>query len=163
MSNLLDALERQQMLDREKAVVQNLHDRGLCMSDCVICKENTPIANANKDPQAEMAAQGTPVPPYEPGIRQTLSERGSRYGDFDHMADVAQKIKGILNAGASYPLIGPAQREALDVIATKLARIVCGDFEFADSWHDIQGYAKLGEMRCPPRDRDAGDWPPATS
>jgi hypothetical protein len=35
------------------------------------------------------------------------------------------------------------QRESLDMIATKIARIVCGDPDELDSWVDIGGYAEL--------------------
>ena len=35
------------------------------------------------------------------------------------------------------------QREALQMIASKLARIASGDANHQDSWIDIAGYAKL--------------------
>lgn len=35
------------------------------------------------------------------------------------------------------------QYEALDMIAHKIARIINGDPDYADSWDDIAGYAKL--------------------
>jgi hypothetical protein len=35
------------------------------------------------------------------------------------------------------------QKESLEMIASKIARIVCGDSNHHDSWHDIGGYAKL--------------------
>lgn len=31
----------------------------------------------------------------------------------------------------------------MTMIATKMARIVNGDPDYLDNWHDIQGYAKL--------------------
>jgi hypothetical protein len=37
----------------------------------------------------------------------------------------------------------PDQREALEMIAHKIARIVNGDPNYADSWLDIAGYAQL--------------------
>ena len=37
------------------------------------------------------------------------------------------------------------QREALEMIASKLARIFNGDNNYADSYHDIGGYSKLAE------------------
>ena len=40
------------------------------------------------------------------------------------------------------------KRQALSVIAAKIARILNGDPEYKDNWHDIQGYAKLVEDRC---------------
>ncbi len=35
-----------------------------------------------------------------------------------------------------------------EVIADKIARILNGDPNYKDNWHDIQGYAKLAEDRC---------------
>ena len=39
--------------------------------------------------------------------------------------------------------LDPDQREALEMIAHKIARIVNGDPNYADSWVDIAGYATL--------------------
>jgi hypothetical protein len=39
------------------------------------------------------------------------------------------------------------QREALDMIAHKIGRILNGDPNYADSWHDLEGYARLVEQR----------------
>ena len=38
-------------------------------------------------------------------------------------------------------------REAVDMILHKLARVLNGDPNYADNWHDIQCYAKLVEQR----------------
>ena len=40
-------------------------------------------------------------------------------------------------------LLSDVQQEALDMIATKMARIVNGDPDKVDNWDDISGYAKL--------------------
>lgn len=74
-----------------------------------------------------------------------LAERGSRYGKFKDHADVTQKIKYIirLHMGSRYDLLEPDQVEALEMIAHKIGRIVNGDPNYADSWTDIAGYAKL--------------------
>jgi hypothetical protein len=45
--------------------------------------------------------------------------------------------------------LSPVQRQALTVIADKIARILTGDPDYADNWHDIQGYARLVEERLP--------------
>lgn len=39
------------------------------------------------------------------------------------------------------------QRESIDLIATKLARICCGDPNHRDHWDDIAGYATLVSQR----------------
>jgi hypothetical protein len=42
--------------------------------------------------------------------------------------------------GGTLPL---DHQEALDMIASKIARIVIGDYDHVDSWVDIAGYATL--------------------
>lgn len=67
-------------------------------------------------------------------------ERGNDYGDFGEMSRTAQYLKIRLKRSE----LNPAEREALDVICTKLARIIHGDpRKQFDSWTDIAGYAKL--------------------
>lgn len=82
-------------------------------------------------------------------LEQTLSQRGSEYGDYTIMAHVAQSIKNQMRSGPSYARMSDDQRESLDVIATKIARIVCGNPNLPDSWLDIEGYAKLARDRIP--------------
>jgi hypothetical protein len=78
-------------------------------------------------------------------INQTLNERGSRYGTFVGHAKVTQQLKTVIQ----YALVErdkslvEDQQEALDMICHKIGRIVNGDPDYADSWVDIAGYAKL--------------------
>lgn len=79
------------------------------------------------------------------GIDDTLKERGTRYGEFSDVANITQAIKNIIADGKSSMKLNPAQLEALDMIASKIARIVNGDPDYIDNWHDIAGYARLVE------------------
>lgn len=74
----------------------------------------------------------------------TLELRGSKYGDYGYMATCAQRIKEAMGPRANMSAV---QRESLDLIATKIARICCGDPNTPDSWLDIEGYAKLARDR----------------
>ena len=78
-------------------------------------------------------------------IDAVLAERGSRYGKFTQHADVTQQLKTVMFAHAFDRAItlAPDQKEALEMIAHKIGRIVNGDPNYADSWADIAGYAKL--------------------
>ena len=76
-------------------------------------------------------------------IADTLTERGARYGDFNEQAAIAQTLKKVMRANGKFGQLQPDQREALDLIANKISRILNGDPNYHDSWHDIQGYAKL--------------------
>lgn len=80
-------------------------------------------------------------------IENTLEARGSRYGAFKDQAEVAQTIKKAFQTGRNWDKLAPDSKEALETIATKISRILHGDPEYADSWHDIVGYAKLVDDR----------------
>lgn len=85
-----------------------------------------------------------------PDIDETLAERGARYGDFSDHAAVCQKIKlAYLYGPSRWDRLSDVQKQALEVIADKIARVLTGDPNYADNWHDIQGYAKLVEERLP--------------
>lgn len=75
---------------------------------------------------------------------ELLQSRGEDYGDFRNLSRVAQAIKNALRQGDTWQDMPFSQREAVDLIATKLARLVCGNPELVDTWDDIVGYATLG-------------------
>lgn len=79
------------------------------------------------------------------GIDATLVERGTKYGKFADQAAVTYKLKNVLreHSGVHGKSYAYDQAEALDMICAKLGRIVNGDPDYADSWVDIAGYAKL--------------------
>lgn len=78
-------------------------------------------------------------------IAATLTERGGRYGVFTGHAKVTQDLKSVIGGHLAERRkeLRPDQQEALDMICHKIGRIVNGDPNYADSWVDIAGYAKL--------------------
>ena len=78
-------------------------------------------------------------------IDQILDERGKRYGKFTGHAEISQQLKRILFTYQSVLrcALDHDQMEALDMICHKIARILNGDPNYADSWVDIAGYAQL--------------------
>jgi hypothetical protein len=74
-----------------------------------------------------------------------LNQRASTYGAFATQAKIAQGLKHVAHTTANE--LGKAydadQAEALDMIFSKIARIVNGNSDHADSWVDIAGYATL--------------------
>lgn len=80
-------------------------------------------------------------------VTNTLQERGNRYGEFHEQSNYAQDMKAILRRSPNWATMTNDQREGLDMIANKIARILNGDPNYADSWHDIAGYAQLVEKR----------------
>ena len=79
------------------------------------------------------------------GVGKVLDERASQYGSYMQASDTAIRIKGIIhNAVARNEAhLYPDQLQALDMIATKISRIVNGNPNHTDSWIDIAGYATL--------------------
>lgn len=86
-------------------------------------------------------------PVHGAGIDAVLAERGARYGEFDEHARIAQNIKDVLRGSPNWDRLNPSMREALEMIAHKLARIVNGDPNYDDSWRDVGGYARLVERQ----------------
>lgn len=84
-------------------------------------------------------------------VEKTLQERGARYGDFADHAEIAQGLQFVMRHAGGWNRLNPTQAQALTVIADKIARILSGDPNYDDNWHDIQGYAKLVEDRLPGR------------
>ena len=86
-------------------------------------------------------------------ITTTLQERGQRYGKFTGHARITQELKRLiaehtpgqrrLPDGQWITFLAPDQQEALHMICDKIGRILNGDPDYADSWHDIAGYAQL--------------------
>ena len=75
-------------------------------------------------------------------ITDTLQERGQRYGVFTRHAEISQQLKEVINQYQT-KVLASDQQEALDMICHKIGRILNGDPDYADSWHDIAGYAQL--------------------
>lgn len=80
-------------------------------------------------------------------IDDTLAERGSRYGEFDEHASVTQAIKVAMSLGNNWLALDDDMKEALEMVAHKMGRILNGDPDYIDSWTDIIGYTRLVEKR----------------
>jgi hypothetical protein len=78
-------------------------------------------------------------------VDDILDERAATYGSFEDVAETAQSIKEDIRVAlnARGRVLSPDQHEALDMISSKIARIVNGDANHIDSWIDIAGYATL--------------------
>ena len=76
-------------------------------------------------------------------LKDILNERQMQYGDFLNRSKISQDFKTLIHNGEAYRLLKADQKEALEMIATKMGRIVNGDPNYLDSWVDIQGYCQL--------------------
>jgi len=76
-------------------------------------------------------------------VRDTLNQRDKLYGGFANVAETSQSLKDVLREHANYENLNPMQKEALEMVQHKIARIVNGDPNYKDNWVDIAGYATL--------------------
>lgn len=76
-------------------------------------------------------------------IEATLAERGTRYGEYTAHAMITQDLKRVMHQTHKWNTLAAHQKETLEMIAHKIGRILNGDPNYHDSWHDIVGYTKL--------------------
>ncbi len=76
-----------------------------------------------------------------------LEERESTHGKFSDNAGFSQAMKLLCRQYGARDLC-PEQREALDMIAAKIGRILAGRAKHKDHWIDVAGYALLGAEAC---------------
>ena len=72
-------------------------------------------------------------------LNEILNDRSKTHGKYGDQAQLSVRLKRIMKTDN----LSFVQQEALDMICHKMARIVCGDPDFADHWLDIAGYAQL--------------------
>lgn len=86
-----------------------------------------------------------PLPKQTSDLEDTLRARGGRYGTLTSNGIIAQNLKDAMHVAPNWYRLTPDKAEALHQIASKISRILTGDPEYADNWHDIAGYATLVE------------------
>lgn len=104
---------------------------------------------ASQTKRVEVPSQEAMTPvesaPSGTDVSALIAERGTRYGEFISHARITQAFKltcaDYLRRSSN--TLSADQQEALDMIFHKIGRIVNGDPNYADSWIDIAGYAKL--------------------
>ena len=79
-------------------------------------------------------------------VRDLLEIRGGTYGQYKTVSKISQDIKRIMRESPNYKIMPDFARESLDMIASKIARILNGNYYYDDSWRDISGYAILAVM-----------------
>jgi hypothetical protein len=81
----------------------------------------------------------------EMSVEETIATRKTTHGSFVENARISQSIKTVIRESAGYAALTDVQREALDMFAAKICRILSGNPNEPDHWHDIAGYASLAE------------------
>lgn len=72
-----------------------------------------------------------------------LNEREKTHGAYASTAAMAQMLKDCMKNSQNWLTMDDTQRESLDLIATKIARILSGNPREKDHWVDVAGYANL--------------------
>jgi len=76
-------------------------------------------------------------------LKTLLEDRGRTHGDYQQTAYVSQQLKGLIRSVGSVEPLTPDMAESLDLICSKIARILSGNPNNRDHWDDIAGYAQL--------------------
>jgi len=77
-----------------------------------------------------------------------LNERQTTHGSFEMNAIVAQRLRALFRECTSWHALPDVQKESLDMIATKVSRILSGQGDFVGHWEDVEGYAALARKAC---------------
>lgn len=73
-------------------------------------------------------------------MKQTLKDRGKKYGDFAEMSSCICDLQRVIVKYQAREM-EDFQYHALGMIMVKLGRIITGDPDYDDNWKDIIGYA----------------------
>lgn len=80
-------------------------------------------------------------------INDTLTQRQGTHGEFTDNAEIMQELKQACRSTQGWANLSRVQKEALEMILHKVGRIVTGNPNEPDHWHDIAGYATLARDR----------------
>jgi len=76
-------------------------------------------------------------------VAALLVERENLYGAFKNHAAISQGLQDVMRAAPGWARLTAPQKECLQMVQHKIARVLNGDPTYADNFVDIAGYAKL--------------------
>jgi len=76
-------------------------------------------------------------------VENILQERKKIHGSFEQYALINNMLIDIIRKSPNYTKLTDTERSSLDMIISKVTRILSGDPHFPDHWVDIAGYATL--------------------
>ena len=83
-----------------------------------------------------------------------LNDRQKTHGDYYNVASTAQALKDEMRRGKNWKILDDMQRETLEMVATKIGRILSGNPHEVDHWKDGAGYFQLIVNACNAVERD---------
>ena len=99
------------------------------------------------------SGEATFLTPADGHTQAIIAERERTHGAFRENSKFAQDVKATMRNLPSWNRMASFQREALDMIAHKMTRILHGDPDHLDHWDDIAGYAERASSEI--RERSA--------
>ena len=75
-------------------------------------------------------------------LKGTLNNRKATHGDFVEYSKISQELCNVMYNSSNWATLSDVHKEGLEMIAGKLARILCGDPLYIDSFRDLAGYAQ---------------------
>lgn len=76
-------------------------------------------------------------------IRNILADRQQTHGHFPNVSYVSQRMKELFRSQENWHNLTDAQREMMDMVASKFGRILSGNTSVVDHYKDVSGYAEL--------------------
>lgn len=76
-------------------------------------------------------------------VKKILAQRQKTHGSFESHAAISQGLKAVMQASPNWNELTDVQREALEMMQHKVARLLNGDYTFLDHVVDIGGYNEL--------------------
>lgn len=76
-------------------------------------------------------------------INGMLAGREDNYGQFADHARITQALKRAMQDSPNWTKLSDVQKEGLEMIQHKIARLLNGDLTYLDNIFDIVGYATL--------------------
>ena len=70
-------------------------------------------------------------------------DKDASHGPFEEQSKIAQALKLVMRSGRNWDRLGPESKEALEMTATQIARILTGDPDAAQHWERASGYLGL--------------------
>ncbi len=76
-------------------------------------------------------------------INEMLDGRANRYGSFEGHARISQALKRAMQDSPNWSKLTDVQKEGLEMMQHKVARMLNGDPSYLDNIVDIVGYSTL--------------------
>lgn len=76
-------------------------------------------------------------------VNEMLAGRQARYGAFEGHARISQALKRAMHDSPNWSKLTDVQKEGLEMIQHKVARMLNGDPSYLDNIIDVVGYSTL--------------------